>query len=218
MLRALLVDARRRATTLLTLAGALAVGCAGAEATCEEWGCEIWVCGAPRPACPCGSECERAEAVEGGGWVMDPDDGSCVALCAGCEVPAGWESFGSLVECEGPACSSEPVWIWDPEREACISLESDCEVPSGWEFFVSELDCERAGARCGSGRACPSGLVCDLPSCDAVVGRCVSAPTSCMAPEQVGSPATVCGCDGTSYPDDCARLLSGAALDHPGPC
>jgi hypothetical protein len=64
--------------------------------------------------------------------------------------------------------------------------------------------------------ACPPGFVCDRtdPLCTLAdaAGQCAPVPTSCAA----GTP--VCGCDGTTYASDCARLAAGVTKMRDGAC
>lgn len=93
------------------------------------------------------------------------------------------------------------------------------------EFCVAEETCAvceptepKGPLYCGGadGVTCPDGFVCDqtdaLCSLGSPAGRCVAAPTTC-APG-----AAVCGCDGTTYASDCARLTAGAVKSHDGAC
>ncbi|MBC8294088.1 MAG: hypothetical protein H8E45_13170 [Proteobacteria bacterium] len=77
-----------------------------------------------------------------------------------------------------------------------------------------------AGAEaCGgcSATACADGLFCDSPPghCenDMAVGHCTEPPSVCP---DVYEP--VCGCDGTTYGNDCERQQASVGLFHPGPC
>jgi|GEM_PF-1449059 len=71
---------------------------------------------------------------------------------------------------------------------------------------------------CGGAQqvACPVGFVCDRtdPLCTMpdVAGQCAPAPASCAAA------TPVCGCDGTTYTSDCARLAAGVTKMHDGAC
>jgi hypothetical protein len=73
---------------------------------------------------------------------------------------------------------------------------------------------------CGGiqGKVCPDKtMICDLTPghCKAVDlgGICKKRPEVCT--EQF---LPVCGCDGKTYGNDCARLVAGAQKDHDGKC
>ena len=74
---------------------------------------------------------------------------------------------------------------------------------------------------CGGfvGRLCAEGEVCDITVENAchgadLPGECKPAPKECVA----GVWALHCGCDGSTYANECERLLAGAQLDHVGAC
>lgn len=54
---------------------------------------------------------------------------------------------------------------------------------------------------------------CRPGSCDKIGGVCVAKPEVC---DTIDDP--VCGCDGTPYPNDCARRMAGACRLSPGAC
>jgi hypothetical protein len=73
------------------------------------------------------------------------------------------------------------------------------------------------GESCPAGWSCDEGLACQLPvgACGALAaaGTCVVPPTACAA-----NAAPVCGCNGTTYPSECAARLGGEAILADGPC
>lgn len=83
------------------------------------------------------------------------------------------------------------------------------------------------GGTCGPifNGACDQGLYCDRPAgaCGLIggTGKCVRIPARCPREQNrqqtnVGRP--VCGCNGTTYPNDCERLKAMEQKAHDGPC
>jgi hypothetical protein len=73
------------------------------------------------------------------------------------------------------------------------------------------------GESCPAGWSCDEGLVCQLPVgvCGVLAGTgtCALPPRSCAA-----NAAPVCGCNGTTYPSECAARLGGEPILANGPC
>lgn len=75
------------------------------------------------------------------------------------------------------------------------------------------------GETCGGIGAlkCDAGLACQFPQgqCNApdLAGTCVQVPATC--PKQ-GPP--ICGCNGTTYSNQCELLKAGVRPDHKGNC
>jgi len=72
------------------------------------------------------------------------------------------------------------------------------------------------------GRGCDAGLVCDYApgTCNMLggVGACVQIPVSCPRRQKPDAAGQVCGCNGTTYPNDCVRIEAKARKAHDGPC
>lgn len=77
----------------------------------------------------------------------------------------------------------------------------------------------QTGQTCGgiAGLTCPEGQACQYPAgqCNVadLAGNCVAVPATC--PKQ-GPP--ICGCDGTTYANECELLKGGARPDRQGAC
>jgi hypothetical protein len=142
----------------------------------------------------------------GSGTVGDPDLGSRDDRRTPADGPLG-EGDGSLPDADA---SGDDLRVSDavspPDRRPTDGAPAD-----GGPGPDGAVVCTRATAI-----DCPAGTTCDIDGCEA------SAPGLCLPPPdkascgEAGGP--VCGCDGYSYPSDCARLRAGVARESRGEC
>jgi cysteine-rich repeat protein len=96
------------------------------------------------------------------------------------------------------------------------SYGSACEAAAAGVNVAHRGPC---GAECGTivGLPCPDGEFCEFPpgTCDVADGggTCTEVPRVCPDLHR-----PVCGCDGTTYGNDCERRAAAAQLAHHGPC
>lgn len=143
--------------------------------------------------CDARNECDRNRDFCELSWCVDPDsDGVCVERPRACR---GGEPGEEVCGCDGE------------------TYESNCHrqmegVPL---FGAGTCSVCRTSDTCGRGRFCEfAGGDCGSPRS---TGLCAVVPSFC--PQNVDP---VCGCNGRTYSNDCARRRAGVALDHTGPC
>jgi hypothetical protein len=146
------------------------------------------------------------------GPVCGPFPGGECGATEVCDVRScGIGATGACVE-RPAACPR----VWDPVC-GCdgATYSNDCERLVAGAALDHPGECG-SGTLCGglAGFRCPDGETCDVRGCwpDAT-GTCVPVSDTC---DTLYAP--VCGCDEVTYPNDCSRLLAGAALDHDGAC
>jgi hypothetical protein len=97
-----------------------------------------------------------------------------------------------------------------------VTYETDCHRMQAGAALDHTGACEVPQRGCGpwEGGACEEGEICNILSCaEGEGGLCEPDPGWCF---QIWDP--VCGCDGSTYGNDCARLKAGVALAHLGQC
>jgi hypothetical protein len=96
----------------------------------------------------------------------------------------------------------------------------------GAALLISLADAAGAagvGQKCDgfAGIACDPGLFCDHKPHECrlleAMGTCVQIQLLCAESGQ-SQPTQVCGCNGTTYWNDCERIRAMAQKNHDGPC
>jgi hypothetical protein len=146
-----------------------------------------------------------------------------IGLCTNsmCEWDCGDSTCQNLGGVDFGPCDAELGWM--VVGEACIMV-SGCD-PKGFQTFSTQESCEQqcdlgappTGGKChqlGDGTdTCDAGWFCDSLSCTITEGQCVQVPDMCTAIGFLN-----CGCDGTTYSNECYRIKAGVSKDHDGPC
>ena len=79
------------------------------------------------------------------------------------------------------------------------------------------LRAHAADRACKDNTECDSSEMCEKAKGECVsagpMGHCVAKPTTCTGEEE-----PVCGCDSSTYENDCVRKKAGVSLNHAGGC
>lgn len=177
--------------------------------------CSACAFGAAAP-CRSSNECnEGLRCLEGRCRVLATADAGAGDACEyQCPRPPEGCAYGP--SSDGCSCGALICEDGGVETDACVS---ECPAPpEGCAYGPSPdgcscgpLLCEDAGARACSHGGCGPGQRCDRLGCDG--GEACVPDVPCGDARDL-----VCGCDGVTYRNDCARVEAGVALDRAGPC
>lgn len=208
-----------RPLALMILSSALFVGPAHAGLDdCRESSGQIAGKFAHRRAkqfarCNLAGDCDSAASIAKAARLRARSKRTLSADCSGLDGPA----LGLGATCPDPSGRCTMTLDADAALVECIL----CMVEETIEPLIRRLQGDEAdlAESCGGCAATPclEGFVCETPPghCDGdtTVGTCIEVPGACP---EIFEP--VCGCDGTTYSNDCVRRQNRAALFHPGPC
>jgi hypothetical protein len=161
-------------------------------------------CDTPPPPPP-PAKCHTNDDCEAGSYCHF-DDGACLLL-----------TFAILEgECKPmpEACTMDYVPVCGCDNK---TYSNSCMAHQGGVSVGKQGEC--APKKCGPwpGGECADGEVCDIDSCAlGGSGECVEQPTTDECDQQPYEP--VCGCNNTTYDNDCYRLAAGERREHEGAC
>jgi hypothetical protein len=92
----------------------------------------------------------------------------------------------------------------------CVGVAPGCGVD---DVVVARQTAESMNGPCMDSLDCSPVAFCAKPTCGAAEGECQPRPVLCD-----DQSATMCGCDGVNYWNDCLRRQNGIPASTPGEC
>jgi hypothetical protein len=192
------------------------------------------------PVCGCdgmtyGNECE-ADAASVSIDHRGPCDGegACCTDIGGIPLPVpvctgatqeNCEAAGGFFEGPGTICREAEACCPTSPNGECVDREPFCCVSFGGVPLGPGTSCGDVSIPVECGQICGgiAGIPCEEPDtfCKLPEGHCCCDFFGVCTPIPQGCPDVwdpVCGCDGTTYGNECEADAAGVSIDHRGPC